>query len=107
MKFLLSLFTLIMFTESCNSPKEAIENSNLKNSNKVENTLSGSYIITQIGENTSISPKLAITFDDELNKVTGFAGCYVSSVIIPHKTMRSPSLILPLQKNTAKRKLLI
>ena len=41
----------------------------------MENTLSGSYIITQIGENTSISPKLTITFDDELNKVTGFAGC--------------------------------
>jgi len=64
-----------MATNSCNSSKEAVENSDLKNSNKVENTLSGSYIITQIGNNKSISPKLTISFDDELNRVTGFAGC--------------------------------
>ena len=75
MKFLFSLFALFMATNSCNSSKEAVENSNLKNSNKVENTLSGSYIITQIGNNKSISPKLTISFDDELNRVTGFAGC--------------------------------
>ena len=75
MKFLFSLFALFMATNSCNSSKEAVENSDLKNSNKVENTLSGSYIITQIGNNKSISPKLTISFDDELNRVTGFAGC--------------------------------
>ena len=70
MKFLLSLFALILFTESCNSSKEVNENSNKK-----QNTLSGRYIITQIGNNKSISAKLTISFDDELNKVTGFAGC--------------------------------
>lgn len=75
MKFLFSLIALIMLTESCNSSKETIEATNIKNSNKVQNILSGSYNITQIGNNISISSKLIITFDDKSNKVTGFAGC--------------------------------
>jgi len=75
MKFLFSLIALLMLTESCNSSKETIEATNIKNSNKVQNILSGSYNITQIGNNNSIAPKLIITFDDKSNKVTGFSGC--------------------------------
>jgi heat shock protein HslJ len=75
MRILFSLFTLIILTESCNSSKEVIETTTIKNSNNVQNTLSGSYIITQIRNNTSISPKLIISFDNKSNKVTGFAGC--------------------------------
>lgn len=75
MKFLFSLFAFIILAESCNSSVKAIEPTNLKTSNKVQNTLSGSYIITQIGDHKSISQKLSITFDDKLNKVNGFAGC--------------------------------
>lgn len=75
MKLLFSLFAIIILAESYNSSKETIEATNIKNSNKVQNILSGSYNITQIGNNNSISPKLIITFDDKSNKVTGFAGC--------------------------------
>lgn len=70
MKFIFSLFALIILTESCHSSKEAIENTD-----KVQNTLSGTYIITQIGNKKSISDKVTISFDDKSNKVTGFAGC--------------------------------
>ena len=70
MKFLFSLFAFMMLIESCNSSKKTIENSN-----KMQATLSGNYIITQIGDNNSISEKLTIAFDDKSNKVSGFTGC--------------------------------
>lgn len=70
MKFLLSLFTLLMVTNSCDSSKKAIEKKNM-----MQETLSGTYTITKV-INTDVSAKeLIITFDDTTNKVTGFAGC--------------------------------
>jgi len=80
MKFLFSLFALMMCTESCNSSKKAAENTNaettvINTSNKMRISLSGNYIITQIEDNDAISNKLTISFDEKLNKVTGFSGC--------------------------------
>ena len=70
MKFLLSLFVLLAMTLSCDSSKKA-----LNNSKDVQMTLSGNYVITQIGNNDTISPKLMISFDETSKKITGFAGC--------------------------------
>jgi heat shock protein HslJ len=75
MKILFSLFTLILFTESCNSSKKTIEQDTIENKNMVQNSISGNYTIMQIGDNTSISPKLFISFDEKSSKVNGFAGC--------------------------------
>ena len=75
MKFLFSLFTLILLAESCNSSKKANEHNLVENKNIVQNTLSGSYTITQIGHNKAISSEVIIEFDEATNKVNGFAGC--------------------------------
>lgn len=75
MKFLLSIFTLIIVAQSCNTMKETIENENLNSMKKEHITLSGSYTISQVGDNKSLSPKLNISFDENSNKVTGFSGC--------------------------------
>jgi len=75
MKFLLSLFALLLFTESCNSSKEIIENNTIENKNIMQNTLSGTYTITQIEKNEAVSSKLQITFNEISNKVNGFACC--------------------------------
>ncbi|WP_299121616.1 META domain-containing protein [uncultured Winogradskyella sp.] len=75
MKFLLSLFTLIVVSQSCNSTKDSIENTNIVDMNKEQITLSGDYTISQIGENKAVSPKLKLSFDEKSNKITGFAGC--------------------------------
>ncbi|MBU2929459.1 META domain-containing protein [Winogradskyella psychrotolerans] len=70
MKFLISLFTLLLTINSCDSSKKVVENS--KN---MQDTLSGTYYITQL-EDTDVSLyKLVISFDETSNKVTGFAGC--------------------------------
>jgi heat shock protein HslJ len=55
---------------SCNSPKEAMGKSQIRQSPPA-----GNYIITQIGDNDAISSKLNISFDDKSNQVSGFAGC--------------------------------
>ncbi|SDS34931.1 META domain-containing protein [Winogradskyella sediminis] len=70
MKFIISLFTLLLTVSSCDSSKKGIENSAT-----MQDTLSGTYYITQMG-NTDVSlNKLAISFDEKTNKVTGFSGC--------------------------------
>jgi len=70
MKFLLSFFTFILTFTSCDSSKKALENSK-----QMEETLSGTYYINQIGDNDVSSNKIAIHFDEATNKVTGFSGC--------------------------------
>ncbi|REG89529.1 META domain-containing protein [Winogradskyella sediminis] len=70
MKFIISLFTLLLTVSSCDSFKKGIENSAT-----MQDTLSRTYYITQMG-NTDVSlNKLVISFDETTNKVTGFAGC--------------------------------
>lgn len=70
MKILLSLFMLLTTLNSCDSSKKAIENSK-----KMEQTLSGTYYITEVEDMDVSSNKITITFDVASNKVTGFAGC--------------------------------
>ncbi|MFK7832438.1 MAG: META domain-containing protein [Winogradskyella sp.] len=70
MKFLISLITLLVLTNSCDSSKKAIEKSP-----KMTETLSGTYYITQLGNADVSSNKLVMTFDETTNKVSGFAGC--------------------------------
>ena len=70
MKLLLSLFMLLMVSNSCDSSKKAIENSKI-----MQEPLSGTYYITQL-EATDVSAyNISITFDATSNKVNGFAGC--------------------------------
>lgn len=70
MKYLLSLFTLLITISSCNSSKKAIETNN-----QMLETLSGTFAITQIRDHVLKSDDLVITFDDTTQKITGFAGC--------------------------------
>ncbi|WP_299108684.1 META domain-containing protein [uncultured Winogradskyella sp.] len=70
MKILLSLFMLLTTMTSCDSSKKAIENNK-----KMQETLSGTYYITQLGDTDVTSSKIVINFDEITNKITGFAGC--------------------------------
>lgn len=86
MKFLFSLFALILATDSCESSKNAIEN----NSKIVQQALSGSYTISQIGDNASVSQELMITFDENSDRVTGFAGCnsFFGTYVVKDNTIK-------------------
>ncbi len=75
MKFLFSLFALMMLTDSCNSSEKAIETTNIKKRDMAQSTFTGSYILTHIENTEAVSKKLTIMFDEKSNKVTGFAGC--------------------------------
>lgn len=70
MKILLSLFMLLTTLNSCDSSKKAIENSN-----KMQQTLSGTYYITQLGDTDVSTNKMVITFDDATKSVSGYAAC--------------------------------
>lgn len=70
MKILISLFALLLISVSCNSTKETMVSS-IKNSE----SLSGTYTISLLGDDNSISEALSITFEVATNKVSGFAGC--------------------------------
>ncbi|MBU2922723.1 META domain-containing protein [Winogradskyella psychrotolerans] len=70
MKILVSLFMLLATLNSCDSSKKAIENSK-----KMQEPISGTYNITQLGDTDVSSNKIVINFDDTNNKVAGFAGC--------------------------------
>jgi len=61
---------LLTTLNSCDSTKKAIENDK-----KIQESLSGTYYITDLGDTEVSSNKIVITFDDTSNKVTGFAGC--------------------------------
>lgn len=70
MKILLSIFMLLATANSCNSSKKAIETNK-----KMQEVLSGTYYISQLGDTDVSSYKITINFDNTENKVTGFAGC--------------------------------
>lgn len=70
MKFLLSLFVLLITISSCKSSTEVVELSK----NKPEK-LSGTYYIAQLEGNNVTLNNLEITFDETSNKVNGSAGC--------------------------------
>ncbi|MDN3491425.1 META domain-containing protein [Winogradskyella bathintestinalis] len=70
MKILLSLFAFILTFNSCDSSKNVIKQRNI-----IQETLSGTYAITQLAKEDVISTKITISFDESTNKVTGFAGC--------------------------------
>lgn len=72
MKFLLSLFTLLTLTGSCNSAKETLTE---QKKSMEQFNLSGTYAINQF-ESKDVTPKnLTITFNDSTNQVSGFSGC--------------------------------
>lgn len=70
MKILVSLFMLLATLNSCDSSKKAIENSK-----DMQEPLSGTYNITQLGDTDVSSNKIVFNFDETNNKVAGFASC--------------------------------
>ena len=70
MKILLSLFMLLTTLNSCDSSKKAIENSD-----KMQQSLSGTYYITQLGDTDVSANKMVISFDDATNRISGYAAC--------------------------------
>ncbi|WP_299366927.1 META domain-containing protein [Winogradskyella sp.] len=70
MKLLLSIFSLLLLTNSCNTSKNAMNAKTLD-----QNSISGDYLVTQIENKATKDLALKITFDANSNKVTGFAGC--------------------------------
>ena len=77
MKFLFSLFAILVLTESCGSTKESVttDDATEQKSNMEQSTLSGTYIIEEIDSAKDFSEKLTITFDASSNAVNGFSGC--------------------------------
>lgn len=69
MKLIISIFTLVTLSTSCNSSKEHMQKIT------ADNNLSGSYIITDLDAAKLKTNTLTINFDDATKKVSGFAGC--------------------------------
>lgn len=70
MKTLLQISLIFLVAVSCNTPKEAMEKSQPKQS-----ILSGNYQITEVKGAMDLPEKLTINFDAEAKSVNGFAGC--------------------------------
>ncbi|WP_426432027.1 META domain-containing protein [Winogradskyella sp. HB-48] len=72
MKFLLSIFTLVALTGSCNSVKETLTE---HKEHMAQSSLSGTYSINQLECKDVSSKALTITFKDSINHASGFSGC--------------------------------
>ncbi len=70
MKLLFSLILVAFATYSCESSKNVLESSKMQ-----QQSVYGSYMISQIRQNKSIPKELMITFEENTNKFTGFSGC--------------------------------
>lgn len=71
MKLLISLLSILLFSESCNSVKA----NTMSPKNQEQQLLSGTYTVNLLEKNNSIPTTLTLTFEEESNKVSGFAGC--------------------------------
>ncbi|MCA0131168.1 META domain-containing protein [Winogradskyella alexanderae] len=69
MKFLLSLFSVVLLADSCNSEKNPMESKRTD-----QNSLYGNYIVTYLGTKVIESKTLKISFS-KTNEVKGFGGC--------------------------------
>ncbi|MBF8149219.1 META domain-containing protein [Winogradskyella sp. F6397] len=89
MKFIISLFTLLITVTSCDTSKKAVENNK-----KMRETLSGTYYITQVGSIDVSANKIAISFDATTNTVNGFAGCnsFFGNYSIEHNSISFGSI---------------
>lgn len=87
MKFLLSLFTLVTLTGSCNSAKETLVE---QKEGMAQTRLSGTYNIKQLESKDITSKNLTITFNDSTNQVSGFSGCntFFSNYTVKENTLK-------------------
>jgi len=69
MKFILSLLSIVLMVDSCNSKNNGIDAKIMD-----QNSLVGNYIITELGDKTITPKTLKISFSEQ-NEVTGFGGC--------------------------------
>ncbi|MFI1772882.1 META domain-containing protein [Thalassobellus citreus] len=74
MKFTTILLALFML-QSCKCQKETTSMLNNSSQEKQTEVLSGAYSISLIGTNKNLPEKLNIFFEENTNKVSGFAGC--------------------------------
>lgn len=70
MKILLSIFSFLLLTNSCNSNKNSMETKSLD-----QESLAGTYIIKEMYDEMIKGQILKITFEYNSNRVTGFGGC--------------------------------
>jgi len=70
MKFLFSIILLAFATYSCGASKNIRESTKMQ-----EQSVYGSYVISQIGKDGSIPEGLIISIEENSDKFTGFSGC--------------------------------
>ncbi len=76
MKFLVSLFAVLIMTESCNSAKASASADEAQSkTDTMQNTLSGSYTVSEIGNTKDVLKALTINFDESTHNISGFSGC--------------------------------
>jgi len=99
MKFLFSLFILVITAKECNNNKDASAINSEKNTKEdiqlQTQHLSGTYNITFLKENSIQSLYLTLTFDENSNRVSGFSGCnrYSGAYIIKENSISFSALI--------------
>lgn len=70
MKFLLSIFTVLITTFSCKSTKDVAEKSTA-----MQDPIFGTYSISKLVNQDILSTNLSITFEEGTNRVSGRSGC--------------------------------
>ena len=70
MKFLLSIFTVLITTFSCKSTKDVAEKSTA-----MQDSIFGTYSISKLVNQDILSTNLSITFEEGTNRVSGRSGC--------------------------------
>ncbi len=99
MKFLFSLFILVIMTKECNNSKDASATNSVNNIKEdilfQKQHLSGTYYVTFLKEDNIQSLNLTLSFDESSNRVSGFSGCnrYSGAYIIKENSILFSELI--------------
>ena len=76
MRFLLGIICILILAEGCKTAEKSVSKpEELQEKSMDQSTLSGTYIISEIGQKSKLKRKLTMTFDEANNRVSGFCGC--------------------------------
>ncbi|MGB6267664.1 MAG: META domain-containing protein [Olleya sp.] len=69
----ITIIIFSIFLNACGSAKEANASANM--TQNINDNLNGSFIVSKLGESTTLKEALTINFDDATKRVSGFSGC--------------------------------
>ncbi|WGD35617.1 META domain-containing protein [Olleya sp. YS] len=69
----ITIFLFSILLNGCGSTNQANATTDMKQN--ISDNLNGSFVVSKLGESTSVQNDLTIKFDDATKRVSGFSGC--------------------------------